>query len=323
MNQILGVSKVIVTGGAGFIGSHLVDRLLATGICVLIIDNYQTGLKENNQPHDLLTIVEADISDFDIVETIFKEFKPDLIIHAAASYRNPEDWLGDLTTNIVGTLNVIKAAKQNLTKRIIYLQTSLCYGIEPSKEPLSPSHAYFSGTYRGGSSYAISKTAAELYLELSGISFISFRLANIFGPRNLSGPLPNFFKKAMSGEKILITNTRRDFLYVDDLVDCIFKAISRTKVNGYFNLGTGKDFSIKELFTEFFEQMDSKTEIFFEFICKGEDDVDTILLDISNTEKVFEWSPTTSFKTGIKQSLDYYRKCGIKNTFTHLKHISK
>src|SRR5207244_3821868 len=116
-------------------------------------------------------------------------FKPEIVVHAAASYKDPENWKEDVLTNVLGTSNVVKESIKSHVKRVIYFQTSLCYG-KPQTAPITLEHRV-----NPESSYAISKTAAEQYIALSGLDFISFRLANVYGPRNISGPLPTFFKR--------------------------------------------------------------------------------------------------------------------------------
>jgi UDP-glucose 4-epimerase len=179
--------KVLVTGGAGFIGSNLTDRLLERSDEVLVIDNYATG-RRDNLPESAagLRVIEGDIADVSTVDDAFDTFGPDVVVHAAASYKDPEDWATDASTNVVGSANVVKAAQRADVRRLIYLQTALCYGLHPLEQPITLDHPL----RPGASSYAISKTAGEHYVALSGLDWVSFRLANANGPRNNSGPLP-------------------------------------------------------------------------------------------------------------------------------------
>lgn len=178
--------KVFVTGGSGFIGSSLVDRVLGRGDRALVLDNYTTGRRDNLEIQDGVEIVEGDIADGELVSALCGDFKPDLVVHAAASYKDPDDWAGDARTNVLGTANVAKAAMACGADRIIYFQTALCYGLKPQEQPITLDHPILPD----GSSYSISKTAAEQYIRLSGVDYVTFRLANAYGPRNLSGPLP-------------------------------------------------------------------------------------------------------------------------------------
>ena len=157
--------KVLITGGAGFIGSHLTDRLLARSDEVMVIDNYATG-RRDNLPESApgLHVVEGDIADGALVGEVFADFGPEVVVHAAASYKDPEDWATDAATNVVGTANVVKASRNAGVRRLIYLQTALCYGLHPLEQPITLDHPL----RPGASSYAISKTAGEQYVALSG-----------------------------------------------------------------------------------------------------------------------------------------------------------
>jgi len=123
--------KVLITGGAGFIGSHLADRLLKQGDHVLVIDNYATCRRDNLTPRPNLTVVEGTIADAALVNQLFDEFQPDQVIHAAASYKDPENWAEDVMTNALGTVNVVQAAKRLKVKRLIYFQNSRLRSIIP------------------------------------------------------------------------------------------------------------------------------------------------------------------------------------------------
>ncbi len=145
--------KVLITGGAGFVGSHLADRLLAEDHDVLVIDNYRTGRRDNLQPHDRLRVVEGTIADADLVARQFEAFQPTHVVHAAASYHDPGDWEEDVRTNVVGTINVLRATEDVGVERLIYYETALRYGLVPMEQPITLTHP----TVAGGSSYAISK----------------------------------------------------------------------------------------------------------------------------------------------------------------------
>ena len=159
--------KILITGGAGFIGSHLADRLLDRSDDVLVIDNYATG-RRDNLPESApgLSVVEGDIADRGLVDRLFAEFQPEVVVHAAASYKDPDDWATDAATNVVGSANVVQASQRRPVDRLIYLQTALCYGLHPLEQPITLDHPL----RPGASSYAISKTAGEHYVALSGLS---------------------------------------------------------------------------------------------------------------------------------------------------------
>jgi UDP-glucose 4-epimerase len=311
--------KVLITGGAGFIGSNLADKLLTKGDNVLVIDNYSTGRRDNLQPHDNLMVIEGTIADHELVEKAFDEFGPDIVVHAAASYKDPSNWVEDSLTNVLGTVNVVKASMKSGVKRIIYFQTSLCYGLHPLEQPITLKHPLFSGGSAGGSSYAISKTSAEQYIELGGLDFISFRLANAYGPRNLSGPLPTFYHRLTNSKPCFVMDTRRDFIYIDDLVEAVLKAIDGTGEKGYYHISSGTDYSIKELFDATVKALGIKLEKEVEVKPRNKDDVFTILLDPSKINNDFNWRVSTPLEEGIKTTVEWYKKYGITQTYTHLK----
>ncbi len=311
--------RVLITGGSGFVGSHLADRLLAQNHEVLVIDNFATGRRDNLKPHPKMTVVEGTIADSRLVDGVFADFKPDVTVHAAAAYKDPEAWLEDAQTNVVGTINVVKASKACGAKRIVYFQTALCYGLKPVEQPITLKHPLFSGDYPGGSSYAISKTSGEQYVELSGIDFVSFRLANAYGPRNISGPLPTFFSRLTANKACFVMDTRRDFIYIKDLIDVVEKAVHGQGMRGYYHISTGADYSIKELYDATIKAMNMPDKANVEVRPRNPDDVFTILIDPSKTQKDFQWKAATPLETGIKEAIDYYREFGIQQTFTHLK----
>jgi UDP-glucose 4-epimerase len=313
--------KILITGGAGFIGSHLTEKLLANGNEVLVIDNFSTARRDNLNPHPKLTIIENTIADRKVVDEIFYGFKPEIVVHAAASYKNPENWIEDVNTNILGTVNVVKASQREKARRIIYFQTSLCYGLKPLEQPITLKHPLFSGGYSGGSSYAISKTAGEQYIELSGLDFISFRLANVYGPRNLSGPLPTFYSRLTQGKKCFVVDTRRDFIYIDDVIEVVLKAVEGVGERGYYHISSGTDYSIKELYDAVIDALGlpEKFKEQVEIRPRGKDDAPSILIDPSKTEKDFDWKAKTPLKEGVKKAIEYYKVYGVTQTFTHLR----
>ena len=309
--------KVLITGGAGFIGSHLADRLVARGDEVLVIDNYATGRRDNLASHRLLTVVEGTIVDTRLVDKAFEEFQPDMVVHAAASYKDPDNWTEDALTNVVGTANVIQASKHRHIERLIYFQTALCYGLKPLEQPITLTHA----VRPEGSSYAISKTSGEQYVMLSGLNWISFRLANAYGPRNLSGPLPTFYHRLTTQKPCFVMDTRRDFVFIDDLVAVVLMAIDGKGGVGTYHISSGSDFAIKELFDATTKALGIKLEKDVEVRPRSADDVFTILLDPSRTENDFNWKVHTPLEPGVAAAVAWYKKYGIQQTFTHLKPV--
>ena len=116
---------------------------------------------------------------------------------------------------------MVQAAQRAAVQRLIYFQTALCYGLQPLEQPITLQHP----VQPAGNSYAISKTAGEQYIEMSGLDYISFRLANAYGPRNLSGPLPTFYHRLTTNKPCYVMDTRRDFIFVDDLIAVVLMAL--------------------------------------------------------------------------------------------------
>jgi len=307
--------KILITGGSGFVGSHLADRLLARGDEVLVIDNYATGRRDNLTPHPHLKVVEGTIADPALVDRAFDTFKPEVVVHAAAAYKDPNNWVEDSRTNVLGTSIVTQAAQRLGVRRFIYFQTALCYGLHPLEQPITLTHPI----RPEGSSYAISKTAGEHYISLSGLDFISFRLANAYGPRNMSGPLPTFYHRLTSGKKCFVMNTRRDFIFVADLVDVVVKAVDGMGSRGYYHISSGSDYAIKDLYDATIEALGIAEEEDVEVRERNPDDVFSILLDPSKTNQDFSWKITTPLMDGVARAIEYYKEFGISETYTHLK----
>jgi UDP-glucose 4-epimerase len=302
-----------VTGGCGFIGSHLTERLLGDGHSVLVLDNFASSRRDTlERPWPNLEVVEMTIADAAAVNSAFDRVRPEIVIHCAASYKDPDNWAEDVATNALGTANIAAAARRAAVRRLINFQTALCYGNHPTEQPVTLDHPL-----RPDSSYAISKTAGEQYIALSGIEFLSFRLANIYGPRNLSGPIPTFYSRLAAGKPCFAVNTRRDFVYVDDLVRVVTQAVEGRGAPGYYHLSSGSDFAIRELYDAVAGAMGVTAPV--EERQRGADDAPTILLDPSRARAEFGWSVTTPLQDGIRKAVEWYRSHGVEQTFTHLR----
>ena len=305
--------RVLITGGAGFIGSHLAEALLEKGHEALILDNFATGRRDTfAQPPARLQVLELNIGNASAVDCAFDLFRPETVIHCAASYKEPENWRADQETNVLGTINVVKASARHTVRRLIYFQTALCYGNHPREQPISLDHPI-----RPQNSYAISKTAGEQYIALSGLDFVSFRLANVYGPRNLSGPIPTFYSRLSAGKKCFAVNTRRECVFVSDLVTVVLKAVEGEGAKGYYHISSGKDYSIKEMYEAVAGALGVKQPV--EERERGPDDAPTILLDPAKTEREFSWKATVPLPQGIRKAVEWYRAHGVEQTFTHLK----
>jgi UDP-glucose 4-epimerase len=307
--------KVLITGGCGQIGSHVAELFLERGDSVMAIDNLATGRREHLKDHPNLNVIIDTIADKKLVDNTVKEFQPDAIVHTAASYKDPDDWYNDTLTNCVGGSNIVNAAKQYGVKRFIYFQTALCYGVKPMQQPIRLDHPKFPAN----SSYAITKTANEDFIEISGIDFVTFRLANVVGPRNVSGPLPIFFQRLKDGKKCFVTKARRDFVYVMDLAKNVVKACDGMG-SGAYHFSSGTDVAIKELYDEVVAAMNIKEYPEPDVLELGPDDAPSILLDPSRTFQDFGEIKFSPLKDTVSAAIDYFTEFGTLGEYTHLKH---
>mgnify|MGYP000191493275 CR=1 FL=1 len=298
---------VAITGGAGFIGSNLADKLIERGDRVRIVDNLETGQLPNI--NSKAEVVIGSIS-HNVVMEEFMSYVPDVVVHAAASYKDPDNWAKDTFTNTVGTVKLLETCKRVGVKRIIYFQTSLCYG-PPQEHPITLNHPI-----NPQNSYAITKTAAEQFIAMSGISFVSFRLANVYGPRNLAGAVPAFYKRITEGKSCVVFDTRRDFVFIDDLLYYVLKAIDGIG-EGYYHVSTGRDYSIWTVF-RCVQSALNIPNVDVEFKPKMPEDVSSILLDPSETYREFGEPEWTELDKGISEAIKWYKENGVGEAYTHL-----
>jgi len=306
--------KILITGGLGQIGSHVAEMFLDRGDQVLVVDNLATGRREHLEEHDNLSVVIGSIADIELVDKLFNEFQPDSVVHTAASYKDPNDWYNDSLTNCVGGSNIISASFEHGVKRFIYFQTSLCYGLKPLEQPITLSHPKFPAS----TSYAITKTANEDFLEISGLDFVTFRLANVVGPRNVAGPLPIFYQRLKDGKQCFVTKSRRDFVFVKDLASVVLKACDGVG-NGAYHFSSGSDVAIEDLYNAVVKAMDLPQYPHPVIKELGEDDVVSILLDPSRTFEDFGKIEFTPIEETVAQAIEYFKKYGTLGEYTHLR----
>lgn len=306
--------KIFVTGGAGQVGSTVIDMLLARGDQVLAIDNFSTGRRDNLTEHANLKLVEDTITDAAVVDALFADFKPEVVIHTAASYKDPDDWGTDALVNAAGTANIAKASKTHGVSRLIYFQTALCYGTKPLQSPIQLDHPIDPVN----SSYAISKTAGEHYVQFSGVDWVTFRLANVIGERNVSGPLPIFFERLSAGKKCFVTPARRDFCYARDLARVVVRAADGDG-RGTYHFSSGKDVAIIELYDAVVAAMKLNDYPEPEVKPLGKDDAASILLDPSRTFADFGAVEFTPLAKIAEAAVERWKKEGVQGGYTHLK----
>jgi len=303
--------RIFITGGAGCLGSSIIDRFIPQGHQILVLDNFATGKMQNVPLISGLSLVEGSISNTGLVSKLIEEFKPTTLIHSAASYKDPSNWKEDVETNINGSINVAKACIQNGINKLINFQTALCYG-RPEKTPI-PNTA----PTRPFTSYGISKTAGEQFLLNSGLNVISLRLANICGPRLAIGPIPTFYTRLKDKKNCFCSDTIRDFLDMEDFLDVLEVSINSEIPTGVYNVSTGIGSSIKEVFDRVVDHLGIPVPD-VPIVPAGDDDVREVVLDPSTTEKIFKWKAKYDFKQIIKRQLEWYDKYGVTDIFSHL-----
>ena len=303
--------RILITGGAGCLGSNLIEYWLPQGHEILVIDNFATGKREVLPAISGLTVVEGSVANINLVNSSFKEFMPTHVIHSAASYNDPNNWAEDVATNVLGTVNVVKAASTFGVERLINFQTALCYGV-PIQVPISISHPTAPFT-----SYGISKTAGEQYLLNSELNTVSLRLANICSPRLAIGPIPTFYKRLKAGQDCFCSDTTRDFLHISDFFSLMDKIVEKNAPSGVFNVSTGAGNTIKDVFEAVADYL--KIELpEVPIVPPGDDDVPIVVLDPSETEKKFGWKAKVGFNETIQRQLAWYDAYGVSDIHSHL-----
>lgn len=303
--------RLLITGGAGCLGSNLIEHWLPQGHEIFVIDNFATGSREVLPPVAGLTVIEGNIADAVLVADCFDRFTPTHVVHSAAAYKDPSDWAEDTATNVLGTINVAKAALEHKVERFINFQTALCYG-RPSVVPIPASHP--TGPF---TSYGISKTAGEAYLMQSGLPVVSLRLGNICGPRLAIGPIPTFYSRLKAEKTCFCSDTVRDFLDMSDFFSLMDRAMLSDAPCGVFNVSTGEGRSIKDVFdtvARYLGMVPPEVPI----VPVGNDDVPAVVLDPSETEKAFGWKAQVSFEETINRQLRWYDAHGVSAIFSHL-----
>jgi UDP-glucose 4-epimerase len=285
--------RVLITGAAGFIGSHLAERYLTEGAAVFGVDNLVTG-SWDNFPVKHANYAELDVADREALYKFANVSRPDLIVHCAASYADPLKWHRDAETNVLGSINTAIAANHHEAK-LVYFNTAL--------PPIS--------------SYAISKIAGEEYIRMAVEDALVFRLANIYGPRNLSGPIPTFYRRLLARQPCTVMRTFRELVYVGDLVDAVITLVEQERA-GRIDICTGEWRSIRDLYDAVVDAMGIDPDDDPEELEPGDDDVVAMQLD-PHAAALLGWEATTPLQVGIRAAVDWYSQHGVGATYTHLR----
>lgn len=307
--------RLLITGGAGCLGSELANHFGSKGYQVLVVDNFSTGNPSWVSASSQIRIRECSVLSAEDLDDAFSEFRPSHVIHAAASYANPNDWRGDLSTNAAGTLNVVKACESSGVEKLVYLQTALGYG-KPALSPIPVEHSL-----RPTSSYGISKVAGELYALAANItSSVSLRLANVCAPRLSIGPLPTFYKNLLAGEECTVTNAERDFLSIEDFLSLAeMVLLFDSPISGAFNVSTGTGKTILEVFEAVATAMSIQSPP-HKLVPVANDDIQSVVLSPVLTGETFGWSAGTDFTEMINRQVRWFQLHGVGTIRSHLRH---
>ena len=310
------MKKIIVTGGAGFIGSHLVDKLLKSNFKVIVIDNFSTGKINNlklSKKNKKLKIVNANIANKNKIKKYF--LNTHIVFHLAAiaeivpSIENPEEYF---ETNVKGTLNILELVRSNNISKIVYAASSSCYGI-PKKFPTDEKEI-IDTKYP----YALTKYLAEKMIvhwsNVYGINFMSLRLFNVYGPRaRTSGTYGAVFgvflaQKIANKPYTIVGNGRqkRDFVFVDDVVNAFIKSGLLNVKNEILNIGSSNTYSINYLVT----LLGGKKV----FLPKRPGEPDCTFANINKAKRVLKWTPKIKLKEGLEimlKNLSYWKKAPL------------
>ncbi len=305
---IVGLMKVMVTGGAGFIGSHLVDRLINKDNEVVVVDNLSTGRKENLAPGAVF--YGQDIRD-PALRGIFEKEKPDIVFHFAAQAsvaRSVQDPIEDADVNVLGSLRVYEEARRQGVKKFVFASTGgALYGEDgrlPAGESDEPTPH---------SPYAVSKLTVERYLEVLfpvyHVPYAILRFANVYGPRQdpygEAGVVAIFADRIRKGEQPFIHGDgrqTRDFLYVGDAVEASVAAL-KEEARGVYHIGTGRETSISELFRVVKGDFGSSLNEAYDEARPGEQR--RSCLDASKAQREFGWVPATLLEEGVRRTQEW------------------
>jgi UDP-glucose 4-epimerase len=326
-------SNIIVTGGSGFIGSHLVERLLADGHTVRVLDNFSTGRLDNLsrvRNNTCLTIHEVDVADSEAIQELFAGV--DWVFHLAAladivpSIEYP---LHYHRTNVDGTVAVVEAARKSGVSRFVYVASSSCYGIPDSyptaeTDIIKPEYPYALTKYLG-------EQIVLHWYKVYGLPAISLRLFNVYGPRSRTSGTYGavfgiFLAQKLAGNPFTVVgdgNQTRDFTFVTDVVDALMCAAQSQQVGEVFNVGSGTSHSVNELV----ELLQGEVV----YIPKRPSEPDVTLADTTKIRSQLQWNPTVSFEQGVQvmlDNIDYWRNAPVwdaksiaqatKEWFSHL-----
>ena len=313
-------ARVLVTGGVGFIGSHIIDKLMEEDFEVTVIDNLDTGRLNNlinHQSKKEFHFVKGDIRDFDLVKESMKDI--DAVFHEAALAsvtRSIENPILTNDVNVAGTLNLLKASSDLGVKRFVFASSAAIYG--DTKSPLKKEDDILNPT----SPYGVSKLAAENYVRVFhrvyGLKTVCLRYFNVYGPRQnvdmhgtYGGAISIFLKRISKDLSPTIYGDgkqTRDFVYVGDVVEANMLALNKEKaVGGIFNIATGKNISVNQV-AEVLKNLMNRKDLKNIYADPRPNDIRHGYADIGKAEKTLGYNPKFSIKKGLTKLVNWYTK---------------
>ena len=299
----------LITGGAGFIGSHVADAIIAGGGKAVIVDNLSTGRKENINPDAIF--YEANIADKGIIDKIYHEFHPDYVYHFAWYVLVPKsihDPLLDMDC-LRGTINILQAAKQYGTKKIIFSSSGFIYGNNPNL-PLKESEPHVPGA-----PYSITKFAVESYLQFYrnnfGIDYVIFRNAAVYGPRQITGAMAAYIRELQHGVSSEFYGVKtRDYIYISDVVDANLRSLSLSSnhPDPIFNLGLGEETHLIDLYVVLAKLLNKEPKPIKLPDRPGEQD--RYCVNIEKATRELGWKPCVKLEEGLRMTLAYWNLLG-------------
>ncbi len=302
--------KILVTGGAGFIGSHIADAYIDAGHDVVIIDNLSTGRKKNINPK--ATFIECDIRD-DKVAEIFDQYQFDVVNHQAAQMDvrlSVKDPIYDARNNVIGFLNIVQNAAMHKVRKVIYASSGgVVYG-EQDYFPADEEHPQ-----RPYCPYGVTKLIGEKYLfyyaMTFGLRYTAFRYANVYGPRQNphgeAGVIAIFLEKLFRREEAVINGDgrqTRDYVYISDVVRANVAALEKAD-NEIINIGTGVETDVVEIFQQLNELTGANMPEKHGPAKPGEQR--RSVLDVGKAKKVLGWTPRVDFRSGLQKTVEFFK----------------
>lgn len=302
--------KILVTGGAGFIGSHILDLLIAEGCETVVIDNFMTGQRRFVPPGARL--FEMDITS-PLVENVFAQEKPDYVIHLAAQIdvaKSILDPVSDARHNILGTLQMLHCCHKYKVRKIVFSSSCAVYG-ETADCSITESFPI-----RPISFYGVSKQIAEMYIQfyhkIYGLPYTILRYANVYGPRQggrgEGGVISIFMQKWMNQEMPIVYGTgeqTRDFVYVKDVAMANVRSLSRGN-NEVINIGSNQKTSINELLR--LMSLTHSRELPILYQSGREGDIPYSRLDHTKAKETLDWEPRYDLRTGLSETLEFFQR---------------